>query len=98
LHYSATPHLAVAEAARVLQPLGRLLIVDFAPHDREELRSRDQHERLGFSDEQIGEWFAEAGLELEQTDTLPGGELTVKLWLGRRQTAKILPIRERKTS
>lgn len=98
LHYSATPHLAIAEAARVLKPDGRLLIVDFAPHDREELRSRDQHERLGFSDAQIGEWFAEAGLELELTDTLPGGELTVKLWLGRRQTANILPIRERKTS
>ena len=98
LHYSATPHLAIAEAARVLKADGRLLIVDFEAHDREELRSRDQHERLGFSDEQIADWFAETGLETERTDTLPGGELTVKLWLGRRKAANVLPIRERKTS
>lgn len=98
LHYSATPHLAIAEAARALKPDGRLLIVDFAAHDREELRSRDQHERLGFSDAQIEDWFTEAGLDMERTDTLPGGELTVKLWLGRRKAANILPIRERKTS
>ena len=32
-------------------PGGRLLIVDFAPHEREELRDRDAHVRLGFADE-----------------------------------------------
>lgn len=98
LHYSATPHRAIDEAARVLKADGRLLIVDFEAHDREELRSRDQHERLGFSDDQIVTWFGEAGIETELTDTLPGGELTVKLWLGRRKSANVLPIRERKTS
>lgn len=96
LHYSPTPHLAIAEAARVLADGGRMLIVDFAPHDREELRTRDQHERLGFSDAQIADWFDDAGLNLEASDTLAGGELTVKLWLGRRRAANILPIAERK--
>jgi len=96
LHYSPTPQRAIAEAARVLASGGRMLIVDFAPHDREELRTRDQHERLGFSDEQIADWFDGAGLDLEASDTLAGGALTVKLWLGRRRVANILPIGERK--
>lgn len=96
LHYTPAPERAIAEAARVLAEGGRMLVADFAPHDREELRTRDQHERLGFSDEQIGGWFETAGLALENVDTLPGGELTVKLWLGRRRGANVLPIRERK--
>lgn len=83
LHFAQQPGVAIAEAARVLQPGGRLLIADFAPHDREELRSRDAHTRLGFSDEQVLSWFAEAGLAPVQTQTL-AGELTVKLWLARK--------------
>lgn len=84
LHFAQQPGAAIAEAARVLSDGGRLLIVDFAPHDREELRSRDAHTRLGFSDEQILGWFASAGLAPAQIETLEGGELTVKLWLGRK--------------
>ena len=44
------------------------------------------HARLGFSDAQIRGWFASAGLLLENTETLEGGELAVKLWLGRRRS------------
>lgn len=84
LHFAQQPGAAIDEAARVLSDGGRLLIVDFAPHDREELRSRDAHTRLGFSDEQILGWFANAGLAPAQIETLEGGELTVKLWLGRK--------------
>jgi ArsR family transcriptional regulator len=92
LHYAQAPEGAIAEAARVLDAGGRLLVADFAPHEREELRSRDQHARLGFSDEQMSQWFGACGLELDRVESLPGGELTVKLWLGRRHTAQILPI------
>jgi ArsR family transcriptional regulator len=81
--------LVIAEAARVTAPNGRVLIADFAGHEREELRLRDQHARLGFSDEQIESWFAQAGLALERVETLPGQELTVQLWLGRRGSARI---------
>ncbi|MDB5678978.1 metalloregulator ArsR/SmtB family transcription factor, partial [Sphingomonas bacterium] len=84
LHFAQTPDAAIAEAARVLGPGGRLLIVDFAPHGREELRTRDAHARLGFSDEQMLGWFDAAGLAPARTETLEGGELTVKLWLARK--------------
>ncbi len=86
LHFASTPDLAIAEAARVLRGSGHLLIVDFAPHDREEFRRDAAHARLGFSDAQIRGWFAASGLLLENSLSLGGGELTVKLWLGRRRS------------
>ncbi len=94
LHFADAPEAVIAEAARVLGMGGRLLIADFAPHEHEELRLRDQHARLGFSDAQIGEWFAAAGIALEAVRDLEGGDLTVKLWLGRRQQggATVLPM------
>jgi ArsR family transcriptional regulator len=84
LHYIPAPEAALREAARIVAPGGRLLLVDFASHDREELRTQDAHARLGFSDAQIGGWFAASGLTLTDTQELTGGELTVKLWLGTR--------------
>ena len=84
LHYAQAPATAIGEAARLLGAGGRLLIVDFAAHERDELRDREGHARLGFADEQIEGWFAVAGLRVGRVDTLAGGELTVKLWLGER--------------
>jgi ubiquinone/menaquinone biosynthesis C-methylase UbiE/DNA-binding transcriptional ArsR family regulator len=84
LHYLPAPEVAVAEATRLLSAQGQILITDFAAHDREELRTRDAHARLGFSDTQIESWFAASGVTLEASDSLMGSELTVKLWLGRR--------------
>jgi ubiquinone/menaquinone biosynthesis C-methylase UbiE/DNA-binding transcriptional ArsR family regulator len=84
LHYAQAPAAAIAEAARLIGPDGRLLIVDFAAHDRDDLREREGHARLGFDDEQMASWFAAAGLEPARTVELAGGELTVKLWLARR--------------
>ena len=49
LHFLSEPALAIREAARVLAPGGRLLIVDFAPHDLEFLREEHAHDRLGFA-------------------------------------------------
>jgi len=89
LHYAQNPAAAVSEAARLLTPGGRLLIVDFAPHEREELRSRDAHVRLGFADEAILKYFEEAGLEGRVVEHLEGGELTVTIWLGEQPQAKL---------
>lgn len=85
LHYAHQPEAALAEAARILAPGGRLLVADFAPHEREELRGRHAHARLGFSDEQMASWFTAAALATEAVRALEGGELTVKLWLGRKR-------------
>jgi ArsR family transcriptional regulator len=82
LHYAHSPAAAIAEAARVLAPGGTLLIVDFAAHEREELRATDAHIRLGFNDEVMSGWFAAAGLTVDQIQHLEGGELTVTLWRG----------------
>jgi ArsR family transcriptional regulator len=82
LHYAHSPAAAIAEAARVLAPGGTLLVVDFAAHEREELRSTDAHIRLGFEDEVMAAWFAGAGLEIDHVQHLEGGELTVTLWRG----------------
>jgi len=87
LHYLGDPAAAVAEAARLVAPDGRLLIVDFAPHTLEYLREQHQHRRLGFSDEEIGRWLSAGGLVLDQTQTLPSTVergLTVKIWTARR--------------
>ena len=82
LHYAHSPALAIAEAGRVLAHGGRLLVVDFAAHEREELRATDAHIRLGFDDESMAGWFRAAGLTVDRVEHLEGGELTVTLWRG----------------
>ncbi len=89
LHYAQNPAAAVAEAARLLGAGGRLLIVDFAAHEREELRTRAAHVRLGFSDEAVLRYMEEAGLAARVIEHLEGGELTVTLWLGQRREPRL---------
>ncbi len=92
LHYLGEPAAAVAEAARLTAPGGRLLIVDFAPHDLEFLRTEHRHRRLGFPDEEIERWLAAAGLGQVAIRSLPPvtpGGLTVKIWSARREGARM---------
>jgi ArsR family transcriptional regulator len=91
LHYLPAPEMAIAELARVTAPGGRVLIVDFAPHEREELRTVGAHARLGFSDEQISQWFAASGLDCDLVDALAGEPLTVKIWRGCKSAQKARP-------
>lgn len=85
LHYADQPGLAIAEAARVLAPDGRLVVVDFAHHDLESLRSEHAHRRLGFDDEEVAGWCREAQLDPQAPVSLPGNPLTVKIWLAMMQ-------------
>jgi ArsR family transcriptional regulator len=80
LHYAEEPAAALAEAARVLRPGGRLLLVDFAAHELESLRADHAHRRLGFEDPEIFGWFRAAGLDPGDPIRLPGSALTVVVW------------------
>jgi len=95
LHYLDDPQQAIREAAKALRPGGRLLIVDFAPHELEFLRDKHAHLRLGFPTEQVTGWLEGAGLEVndciklsakgqssgKSNDKADGKSLVVTLWL-----------------
>src|SRR5580704_7342831 len=86
LHFLDDGAKAIREAARVLRPQGRLLVVDFAPHDLEFLREEHAHRRLGFAPETVAQWMSAAGLETVRHRNLPPGQdgkIAVSLWLAR---------------
>jgi ArsR family transcriptional regulator len=89
LHYAQQPSAAIAEAARLLAAGGRLLVVDFAPHEREELRATDAHLRLGFADDTMLGYLEGAGLDGRVVERLEGGELTVSIWAGFRPAQQL---------
>ena len=99
LHFLDDGARAVREAARVLAPAGRLLVVDFAPHDLEFLREEHAHRRLGFSSETVAQWLGAAGLDTTMHRSLapePGsdGKIAVSLWLARDPRTRIASVRE----
>jgi ArsR family transcriptional regulator len=72
LPYLPEPGRAIAEAARALQPGGRLLVMDLQPHDRAEYGETMGHLWLGFGPAQVLAWCSAAGLRAARVIPLPG--------------------------
>jgi ubiquinone/menaquinone biosynthesis C-methylase UbiE/DNA-binding transcriptional ArsR family regulator len=94
LHYLDDGARAIREAARVLAPSGRLLIVDFAPHELEFLREEHAHRRLGFAPETMSQWLAAAGLDVTMHKSIApergtDGKIAVSLWLAQDRRMRI---------
>ncbi|WP_165221685.1 ArsR/SmtB family transcription factor [Affinirhizobium pseudoryzae] len=93
LHFLDHPERAIAEAAKVIRPGGRLIIVDLAPHTLDYLREDHAHVRLGFSHQTVTEWLEKLDLSVEQViDLQPSAKaeapaLTVTIWLARAAAA-----------
>ncbi len=89
LHFAHDPASVLAACARLLAPGGQLLVVDFAQHREEALRTELRHARLGFSDRAMRDWLSAAGLAPAPTRALKGKRLTVCLWLATRAPLRL---------
>ena len=88
LHFLDDPPAVIEEGVRTLKRGGRILIVDFAPHQVEALREKHAHRRLGFADDEVNTWLRRAGAtsralhHLTTTQSDGAEQLVVSLWVG----------------
>ena len=81
LRYADEPKKVIAEAARVLEKKGALLIVDLAAHDLSALRDEYGHSWLGFSEAEMVEMLSEENLTVDRVKHIDGQKLSVCIWL-----------------
>jgi SAM-dependent methyltransferase len=85
LHYAEDPPGVLAEVARVLRPGGRLIVIDLAPHGRDDLLTRFAHRWPGFSDATMRDLLAGAGMQRGDAVTIDAPPpLAIRLWSATR--------------
>jgi ArsR family transcriptional regulator len=94
LHFLDNPKAALAEACRVLRPCGRLVLIDFAPHNLEFLREEHAHVRLGFASTEVAAWLRECSIGSSSYRELAAengkeNALTVAIWTGDKPAAAV---------
>lgn len=62
LHHAEEPNKAIAAAARILKPGGRIMILDLLAHKFEQARELYGDRWLGFAESDLHRWLEEAGL------------------------------------
>jgi ubiquinone/menaquinone biosynthesis C-methylase UbiE/DNA-binding transcriptional ArsR family regulator len=85
LHYLDSPFAVIEEARRLLMPGGLILVVDFAKHQHEFLRTEHAHRRLGFADSEVQFWCDNNALDLKHSQKITHNDsrygLDVMLWV-----------------
>ncbi len=99
LHHAADPSRAVVEAARVIRPGGRMLVLDLRQHDQEWVRDRVGDRWLGFTDAALEQQLTGAGLEdvtVRVGSRLPGDPFTVLIASGTKPAKSLQePLRQK---
>jgi ubiquinone/menaquinone biosynthesis C-methylase UbiE/DNA-binding transcriptional ArsR family regulator len=79
LHYAEDPPGVLAEAARVLRPGGRLIVIDLAHHGRDDLVTKLAHRWPGFNDSDMRALFEDAGMQQSEPLAIEG-PLACRIW------------------
>ena len=79
LHYAEDPAAVLAEAARVLAPGGRLVVIDLAAYGADPRARALAHRWPGFDDAGLAALLAGAGLAASAGRIVPG-PLEIRLW------------------
>jgi ArsR family transcriptional regulator len=86
LHHAPEPARTVASLAELLVPGGRLLVVDYAPHDNERMRDAQADVWMGFEPADLVAFATQAGLSGAHVIEVPAA-----FWGGRRGRAERVP-------
>jgi ArsR family transcriptional regulator len=90
LRYAERPEKVVFEATRVLKYGGIVIIVDFSAHGLSELRDEYGHRWLGFSEIEILTMLGKNNFVMNNPVYFEGEALTVCIWVGVKQTLKVI--------